>query len=302
MTEASNHSPTKKPLPTVLTIAGFDPSGGAGLQADSKTIHALGAYALNSITAVTVQNSFGVQAVHPTKPELLQSQLQCLAEDYQFDAIKIGMLADHQQVKIVADFLTAFKGVPSILDPVLISSSGKTLLAENARKTLITELLPAVTLVTPNIPEAELLLKAAGHELNDWQQKTLFKQFSQLGVQNLLLKGGHRKVADEPSEHAEDWLFTDLPQQLNNLSQHIGTFTGKRLQIQHNHGTGCTLSSAIATFLAEGKPLKEAVKQAKTYLTEALKTADLYQPNYRSKSAEIESQRHGGLNHFIKSF
>ncbi|MBO1924625.1 bifunctional hydroxymethylpyrimidine kinase/phosphomethylpyrimidine kinase [Thiomicrorhabdus sp. 6S3-12] len=278
-------------LPTVLTIAGSDPSGGAGIQADCKSIHALGGYALSVATALTAQNSQGVQGVYPVSADAFKAQLDSLLADYQIDAVKIGMLAEASKIETVSELLENLS-VPVVLDPVLVSSSGTVLLQQKAIQNLTEKLLPQVTLVTPNLPEAQLLLKQAG--FNDSLQKALqdnetipARAFAEMGIQNLLLKGGH-----QTGSMACDALFEKLQSE-----PQIHSFCKPRLQVQHSHGTGCTLSSAIATFLARGETLPNAVQKSKQYLHQTLAYAGQAQPHYRSSLQE--SERKGGLNHFL---
>lgn len=286
-------------LATVLTLAGSDPSGGAGIQTDSKTIHALGGYALGVATALTAQNSQGVQSVFQVEPRVFSAQVDALLADYQIDALKIGMLGNADKVEQLNAVLQRLAPqTPSILDPVLVSSSGKTLLNDDAIQMLIKQLIPHITLLTPNLPEAELLLKKLGKSvalnalLGQQQLTEIAKQLARLKCPNILLKGGHSN-----DELAVDYLFSDLlgKPKIQSFAQH-------RIQVQHSHGTGCTLSSAIAIKLAQGHPLNEAVSQAKDYLHQALLQSDLGQPNYRPlPSKEKKNHRSGGLHHFVKS-
>lgn len=282
-------------LPTVLSIAGSDPSGGAGIQADCKSIHALGGYALSVATALTAQNSQGVQGVYPVSADAFKAQLDSLLADYQIDAVKIGMLADAGKIDTVAERLDKLQ-VPVVLDPVLVSSSGTVLLQQQAIQHLIKKLLPQATLVTPNLPEAQLLLQQAG--FNDTWQKNLqdnetvqaqvqARAFAEMGIQNLLLKGGH-----QTGSTACDVLFEKLQSKYRTHS-----FCKPRLQVQHSHGTGCTLSSAIATFLARGETLPNAIQKSKQYLHQTLASANQAQPHYHP--LEHEAERKGGLNHFL---
>ncbi|QKI88195.1 bifunctional hydroxymethylpyrimidine kinase/phosphomethylpyrimidine kinase [Thiomicrorhabdus xiamenensis] len=278
-------------LPTVLTIAGSDPSGGAGIQADCKSIHALGGYALSVATALTAQNSQGVQGVYPVSVDAFKAQLDSLLADYQIDAVKIGMLAEASKIETVSELLQDLR-VPVVLDPVLVSSSGAVLLQQEAIQHLTEKLLPQVTLVTPNHPEAQLLLQQAGFNgslqniLKD-NETVPARAFAEMGIQNLLLKGGH-----QTGSMACDSLFEKLQSE-----PEIHSFCKPRLQVQHSHGTGCTLSSAIATFLARGETLLDAVQKSKQYLHQALAGASQAQPHYRPSLHEAE--RTGGLNHFL---
>ncbi|BCN92345.1 hydroxymethylpyrimidine/phosphomethylpyrimidine kinase [Thiomicrorhabdus immobilis] len=283
------------PLPTVLSIAGSDCSAGAGIQADLKTIHALHGYALTVPTAITAQNSHGVQNSYPLPSMQVQSQLESLAADYQIEAIKIGILANREIIQVVVDFLKKHPRIPVVLDPVFLSSSGKVLLDENAVDSMINELFPLITLLTPNLPELNTLLQRDNHfSYTSMQAETeeIWQRINQLNWPHCLLKGGH---SQEPS--ATDYLILNKAKLIPPLddTQPITAYASERIAVQHNHGTGCTLSSAIATQLAKGMILPEAVKSAKDYLFKALKSADLAQPHYRKESAD----RHGGLNHFV---
>lgn len=297
MTLQSSHS-----MPSILSIAGLDPSGGAGLLADMKTNHALQTYGLSVATTLTVQNARGVAASYPVDPNIVQQQLAHLSQDYQFDAIKIGALGSQQLVLTVAEWLKhwlqAFPKTPVVLDPVIVSSSGHALLASNAIQAMTTQLFPLVSLITPNGPELEELMHAGdtGLATPDFKNPnlpsaTLTEQFSQI-AHNLrqqhqwpaiLLTGGHSF-----GEQAIDRLFITTRQ--------VETFKTAKLNQKHNHGTGCTLSSAIASYLAKGESLPIAVKQAKHYLTQALAQAHLAQPHYLDNSAN--TARKGGLAHF----
>ena len=277
---------TQKPFATVLSIAGSDCSAGAGIQADLKSIHANGGYALTVPTALTAQNSQGVQNVFTVPALQVKSQLESLISDYQIDAIKIGMLVNTKTIEIVVNLLQTLPKVPVVLDPILLSSSGKPLLEKAAVNKLINELFPLVTLITPNLPELNKLLDLSTEESYQGNQSEIREILAKLQNRewpNCLLKGGHSS-----EEKANDYLL--LPK-----TDAIHTLSSARIQTQHNHGTGCTLSSAIATHLASGHDLPTATKLAKEYLFKTLKTAELGQPNYKVEIAD----RHGGLNHFV---
>lgn len=220
----------------VLTIAGSDPSGGAGIQSDLRTFAALGVVGISVITALTVQNSQGVQSVHPVDADLVAAQLNALLEDTQVDAVKIGMLGGAAQVRVVADALRRFRPPNVVLDPVLASTGGVPLLDDAGRRALLEELLPLCDLVTPNLSEAEAL--------------------GTLHAPAVLIKGGHRE--GEPID------------ELVLASGERVCFGGPRVSTRHTHGTGCLLSSAIAALLARGQTLPQAIGQAKALLTEAL--------------------------------
>lgn len=290
MNTAKSTSSTSSTLPSVLVIAGFDPSGGAGVLADTKTIHANGGYAACVISAITVQNTQGVKTVDPIDAVTFQAQLSTLAEDMVFDAIKIGMLASLEQVQIVSEFLKTHN-LKVVLDPVLISSSGQELLPANAIPAFIEQLIPKATLLTPNRPEADFLAKKINRPVTHWNQvhrAQIAATLSHLNCANLLLKGGHSETANQGV--AEDWLFSwEDP--------NVECFRSPWLKVQHNHGTGCTLASAIATQLAFGHSVSKAVELGKRYLSQALAHADQNQPNYHPLPAG--KTRHGSLHHFF---
>ena len=242
-----------------LTIAGSDSSGGAGIQADLKTFAALGVYGASAITALTAQNTLGVDAVLAVPSEFVRAQMRAVARDLGVGAIKIGMLATSGVIEAVADGLADFPGVPVVLDPVMVAASGDKLLDEDAVATLRARLLPLATLITPNLPEAAALLEedeAVDEAGMDRQAAELRKRAASAA----LVKGGHAK-----GNMAVD-MYRDALGELR--------FAAPRVVTRNTHGTGCTLSSAIAAELAKGRSLREAVATAKAYLTEALKHAD----------------------------
>ncbi len=236
---------------TILTIAGSDPLGGAGIQADIKTIHAHQHYALSVTTAINAQNTQGVQAVNPLPVEWVAQQLDSLLADVQIDAIKIGQLASAEIIELLADRLAGLS-CPIVLDPVLISSSGKRLLAQSAQPGLVHQLMPLATLITPNIPEVNALLNMQYHGLVD-EMPQIAEQFFALGIQAVLVKGGH-----SAESRAVDYLL--LPKQPPQA------FSAPRIPYLNVKGTGCILSSAIACGVADGQTLPDAVAQAKQYL------------------------------------
>lgn len=237
-------------MKTVLTIAGSDPSGGAGIQADLKTIEAHGLYGMSAITALTVQNTCGVRAVQSVPSPFLGQQIDCVFEDIRPDAVKIGMLPNAESVYIVAERLRAYHARQIVLDPVLLSSSGHTLLAQNALQALIDRLLPLVTLVTPNLAEAETLCGFSVHTRDEMRRAA--QKIAKKTAGSVLIKGGH--LAGD----ADDLLW---------FSGRSYWFHAPRQDNANTHGTGCTLSSAIACRLAQGKPLPESVERAKKYLS-----------------------------------
>ncbi len=238
---------------TALTIAGSDSSGGAGIQADIKTMTMNGVYAMSAITALTAQNTTGVFGVQEATPEFLRSQIDAVFGDIFPDAVKIGMVSSSELIHVIADSLRKWQARNIVVDPVMVSTSGAKLIDDDAVHTLASELLPLAVLATPNIPEAEIL---SGMKILDESGMTQAaeKISTKFGC-SVLLKGGHM-IND-----ANDYLFDG----------NTGTwFTGKRIDTRNTHGTGCTLSSAIAANLAKGYALPEAVSLAKEYISGAL--------------------------------
>jgi hydroxymethylpyrimidine/phosphomethylpyrimidine kinase len=238
----------------VLAIAGSDSSGGAGIQADVKTIAALGAYAATAITAITVQDQRAVHAVHKLPPALIAQQITHALADPGADAVKTGMLVDAPTIAAVACALRAAAGVPLVVDPVMLASSGARLLAEDALAALRAELFPLAALVTPNVPEAEVL---AGMKIRD--RGSMERAARAIGARAVLVKGGHL-----PGETVVDVL---------SIEGDIILFEEKRIPGPPCRGTGCTLASAIAVGLAQGMRLADAVGCARAYLQEAIATA-----------------------------
>ena len=240
----------------LLVIAGSDSSAGAGLQADLKTAQAFGVYAQTAVTAVTVQDTAGVYAVHPIPREIVHGQIEAALNDIGADAIKIGMLGNAAIAAAVADLLEK-NDLPLVLDPVLVSSSGTLLLYEEGIQILKTRLIPRATLVTPNLPETETLtgiLPTSDHTLRNAAQA-----FRVLGADNILFKGGHGT-----GNTVRDVLVQGDKQTV---------FESPRQETRHTHGTGCTLATAIACGLALGLSLPEAVAKAHAYVQEAIRTA-----------------------------
>ena len=240
-------------IKTALTIAGSDCSGGAGIQADIKTMTMNGVYAMSAITALTAQNTTGVRAIQESTPEFLKQQIDAIFEDIYPDAVKIGMVASSELIHVIADSLKNYKATNIVVDPVMVATSGSALMKNDAVKTLIDELLPLATLVTPNIPEAEVLSGLSIENKEDMEK--VAKKIGDTYNCSVLLKGGH-SIND-----ANDLLYYGGTMQW---------FEGKRIDNPNTHGTGCTLSSAIASNLAKGFTLNEAVKKAKDYISEAL--------------------------------
>ena len=240
-------------MKTALTIAGSDSSGGAGIQADLKTMTMNGVYAMSAITALTAQNTTGVRAIQESTPDFLSKQLDAVFEDIYPDAVKIGMVASSELICVIADALNYHNAKNIVVDPVMVATSGSSLMKTDAVQTLIKKLLPLATLVTPNIPEAQVL---SGMDiLTKESMYTAAKKIGDSYGCAVLLKGGH-SVSD-----ANDLLY---------VNGEFTWFEGKRIDNPNTHGTGCTLSSAIASNLAKGYTLPESVKKAKYYISGAL--------------------------------
>ena len=240
----------------VLTIAGSDSGGGAGIQADLKTFAAHGVYGMSVITAVTAQNSLGVTAVQDILPEVIACQIAAIFDDMGADAVKVGMVSQPETIRVIAAGLKKYQASLVVIDPVMISKSGYHLLQPEAEKVLMEELLPLATVVTPNIPEAEAILQKKILTLTDMENAA--REIHAMGPRNVLLKGGHR------SEDATDVLYD---------GKVCIRLEAPRILTKNTHGTGCTLSSAIAANLAGGMSAAEAVGAAKSYITVAIEHA-----------------------------
>jgi len=242
-------------VPVVLSIAGSDSGGGAGIQGDIKAIQACGGFAATVITAVTAQHTRGVTHVYPVPVPAIEAQLAAVLDDIAVRAIKTGMLGDAATIAAIARRLAQLPALPLVVDPVMRSKGGHPLLADAAVASLRSELLPLAHVLTPNAPEAEALVGAPVRTAADAEQAAL--RLRELGARAVVLKGGH---LDDPTRSA-DLLVCDA-----------GTwwFEGPRLATRHTHGTGCTFASALATLLALGDPLPQAVSRAKAYVTGAI--------------------------------
>jgi hydroxymethylpyrimidine/phosphomethylpyrimidine kinase len=249
--------PSAQALGRVLIIAGSDSGGGAGIQADIKTVTALGGYAATAITAVTVQNTLGVTGVHPIPLEVVAAQAAAVLDDIGADAIKTGMLGDIAMVEQVAAILDGARGVPAVVDPVMIAKGGAPLLAAEAIDAVRTLMIPRAALLTPNAPEAEALTGLSVADADDLRRAG--EALLALGARAVLMKGGH-----VPGETVVDILMTPAGET---------TFEAPRLDTRHTHGTGCTLASACATGLAQGMGLESAVGRAWAYVQEAMARA-----------------------------
>ncbi len=254
----------------VLTIAGSDSSGGAGIQADLKTFAANGVYGASVITAVTAQNTQGVYDIQSIKPEIVQKQIEAVLDDIEIEAVKIGMVFNDKIIHAINNTLTKYNIQKIVLDPVMISTSGKRLIDKKAEKSLI-DLFKISYVITPNIPEAEALTNKNITNIEDMKEACI--NIRKLGARSVLLKGGHldRKAVDVLL-HNEKFYY----------------FEKEKINTKNTHGTGCTLSSAIASNLAKGYELPNAVEKAKEYLTNAI-----------SKSYSV-GKGNGPVNHFYK--
>ena len=263
----------KYTYPAVLTIAGSDSGGGAGIQADLKTFSALGCYGMSVITALTAQNTLGITGIHSIPPGFVKAQLDAVLQDIRPLAIKIGMIHSPELVAVIADALRQYPDIPVILDPVMVATSGDRLIAEETVKHLVSQLFPLSTLITPNLDEAALLANVPIKTVNDMQNAG--KNIMQQGCNALLLKGGHLD-----QEELTSLLFTS--------DGEIESFTSIKINTKNMHGSGCTLSSAIAAYIALGKSLQDAVALAQDYVHAAI---------YYGKDVTT-GKGHGPLNHF----
>ncbi|WP_236354848.1 bifunctional hydroxymethylpyrimidine kinase/phosphomethylpyrimidine kinase [Konateibacter massiliensis] len=237
----------------VLSIAGSDCSGGAGIQADLKTMTAMNVYGMSVITALTAQNTTGVYGIAETPKEFVAKQIDCIFTDIIPDAVKIGMVSGKELVEVIADKLTEYEAKFIVLDPVMVSTSGSRLLEEEAAQALMKKLIPCAYMITPNIPEAEVLsglsIRSAADMIN------AAKEIAKAYQGAILIKGGHGQ------QDANDLLY---------MQGEIAWFEGKKIDTKNTHGTGCTLSSAIACGLAKGYSLEKSVREAKEYISGAL--------------------------------
>ena len=242
-------------MKTALTIAGSDSSGGAGIQADIKTMTMNGVFAMSAITALTAQNTTGVTGISEVEPEFLAAQIDAVFTDIRPDAVKIGMVSSSELIEVIAQCLQRYQATNIVVDPVMVATSGAKLISDNAIETLKERLLPLATVITPNIPETQELFGQiiASKEDMETAAQTISRRYSCA----VLVKGGHSL------NDANDYLF--------NAAANEGTwFVGQRISNPNTHGTGCTLSSAIASNLAKGYSLEESVRRAKAYISGAL--------------------------------
>lgn len=258
---------------SVLSIAGFDGSGGAGIQADTKTISSLGCYATNVLTALPVQNTQGVQTIFEIPGIAIDQQITSIMDDIYPDAIKIGMVHSVELVEIIAKHLRNYTG-PVVFDPVMISTSGHQLIKDETIDACKTHLFPLATLITPNLDEVSVLVNKKIRTVE--QMEEAGKQIVEMGTQAVLVKGGHLQQEE-------------LTSFLVRSNQPTEQFKSQRIASKNTHGSGCTLSSAIASYLAQGYSLSESVKQAQAYIQQAIETSkDL-----------IIGKGNGPLNHFF---
>ena len=254
--------------PRLLTIAGSDSGGGAGVQADLKTFEAHGVYGMSAITAVTAQNSVSVTAVELISPAPVQAQIRAVFDDFGVDAVKIGMLGTREIVEAVAQVLEDYPPVPLVLDPVMVAKSGDSLLDDEAVEALVDLLIPRTTLLTPNLPEAARLVGRPVHAREE--RVAAARELAERGASAVLMKGGHGEQPGPegelvPEDPVVDWLFD---------GERLHRFAHERITTRSDHGTGCTLSSAIAAELGAGTELERAVRLGLQYLERALRKAE----------------------------
>ncbi|MEZ9058481.1 bifunctional hydroxymethylpyrimidine kinase/phosphomethylpyrimidine kinase [Vibrio pelagius] len=260
--------------PIVLTIAGSDSGGGAGIQADIKAMSATGSFACSVITAITSQNTQGVSAIFPIPLDHVASQLDAVFSDLNVVAVKVGMLADSNIIKVVADKIEQYRPKYLVIDPVMVATSGDLLLEQSAISTLKEALIPLADIITPNLPEGAALTGKPVPE-SEADMQDMVEELRALGAKAVLLKGGHL----EQDENSNDLLI---------LPTSTVLISAKRFPTKNTHGTGCTLSSSIASYLAQGNELTQSVELGKRYISEAIAHAD--QLNV--------GQGHGPVNHF----
>jgi hydroxymethylpyrimidine/phosphomethylpyrimidine kinase len=276
MNEASELQTSPKQYCKVLTIAGSDSGGGAGIQADLKTFSAIGCYGMSVITALTAQNTRGVTAIHAVPPSFAVQQIDAVLSDIGADAVKIGMLYSAELIAAVAEALKKHSARKIVLDPVMVAQSGDKLLQDDAIEAIKTHLMPLSDVVTPNIPEASVL---CGRRLKNWSDiEEAAEILARHGSRSILIKGGHGNEND-----STDLLFLARETRFVRL-------TADRIETDNNHGTGCTLSSAIASYLAKGMNIEEAVQKAKTFMNQAIAAGAAYKLGHG----------HGPVHHFFQ--
>jgi hydroxymethylpyrimidine/phosphomethylpyrimidine kinase len=260
-------------IANVLSIAGSDPSGGAGIQADLKAFSAQGTFGMAVITALTAQNTQGVSGVHAAPPEFVAEQIRMVFADIRVDAVKVGMIANAEIAVVVADALQPHRGIPIVLDPVMIAKGGAPLLSPEAMSALRQRLLPLATVITPNLPEAAALIDEAEAVDRDTMQRQATTLLA-LGSRAALVKGGHLDLSESPDILA--------------IGDDVKWFESPRALTRNTHGTGCSLSSAIAAELGKRREITEAVATAKAWLSGAISEADALQVG----------SGHGPIHHF----
>lgn len=264
----------KYTYPSVLTIAGFDGSGGAGIQADMKTISALGCYATSALTALPVQNTTGVKSIFSIPEKVVGEQIETILEDIFPDAVKIGMVHTSALVKTIVEKLSHYPNLPIVFDPVMVATSGDHLIEDETIQSIVQQLFPIANVITPNLDEAAILAEMKIESVEE--MKIAGKKIMQLGCQSVLLKGGHLK-----SKKLTSLYFSP--------NGNIESFEFPKYETNNTHGSGCTLSSAIASYLAQGKSLLEAVSLGQEYIHQAI---------YHGKDVAI-SKGNGPVNHFF---
>lgn len=273
---APSSRPASRRYFRVLTIAGSDSGGGAGIQADLKTFAALGCYGMSAITALTAQNTLEVNAIHPVPPDFAAAQIAAVFEDIGADAVKIGMLYSAELIRVVAGQLRRYAAGNIVLDPVMVAQSGDRLIESDAVGAIRDHLMPLATIVTPNLPEAEVLADRRIRSREDMAAAA--RELARGGSEAVLLKGGHLETTDSSDllHLCRENRFVTLP--------------AERIASRNTHGTGCTLSSAVAAQLARGDDLETAVRRAKDYLTGALRAGAAYRIG----------NGHGPVHHFYR--
>jgi len=271
-----NNRKDPKTYDRVLTIAGSDSGGGAGIQADLKTFAAIGCYGMSVVTALTAQNTQGVTGIHPVPPQFAVEQMEAVFTDIGADAVKIGMLFSAELIEAVTTTLKDQRARNIVLDPVMVAQSGDKLLQDEAIQAIREQLMPLADVVTPNLPEAEVLL---GRKIDSFEEmKQAAIELARLGGRSILVKGGHLDAGQSTDllYLAEEDRFVILEAQ--------------RIDSRNNHGTGCTLSSAVAAYLSKGSSIEDAVRQAKTYIQNAIRAGAAYRIGHG----------HGPVHHFFE--
>jgi hydroxymethylpyrimidine/phosphomethylpyrimidine kinase len=261
---------------TVLTIAGSDSGGGAGIQADLKTFAAIGCYGMSVITALTAQNTRGVTAIHALPPSFAVEQMTAVFTDIGADAVKIGMLYSAELIEAVTETLNKYRARNIVLDPVMVAQSGDKLLRDDAIEAIKEHLMPVADVITPNLPEAEVLLGRKIETLEDMHRAA--RSLAQFGGRSILIKGGHLE-----KRKSTDLLYLTEEDRFVILE-------AERVDSRNNHGTGCTLSSAIAAYISRGSQIEDAVRKAKTFIQNAIRAGAAYKIGHG----------HGPVHHFFE--